>query len=298
MITAETEDEARAAVEFYAARHYEGIKIYNSMKVELVPVLAKLAHDRGMHVTGHIPVHMLAHEAVEAGYDGIEHINMLFLRFFATHETDTRDTTRFSLVGERAAGLDLDSAEVREFVAFLRDHHTVIDPTVGAFEDLLSGEPGKITPGLENVVARLPSQTARGFLLNGLPIDEAERATFRASYDKLLAFIKVMHDAGITVVAGTDHIGGIMLHHELALFARAGIPNADILKMATIDAARSLGQDAEFGSIAKGKRADLVVVDGDPLADLADAERVVTTMRAGVVYPAAPLLEYANVSPP
>ena len=91
-VTAETEDEAKAAVEFFAKRGYDGIKIYNSMKPELVPLLAKEAHARGMVVTGHIPVHMLANEAVRAGYDGIEHVNMLFLNFFADHDTDTRDT--------------------------------------------------------------------------------------------------------------------------------------------------------------------------------------------------------------
>ncbi len=100
-VTAETPAEAHAAVEYYAKRHYEGIKIYNSVKPELVPLLAQDAHAHGMLVTGHIPVHMLANEAVRAGYDGIEHINMLFLNFFATHETDTRDTTRFTLVGDK-----------------------------------------------------------------------------------------------------------------------------------------------------------------------------------------------------
>ena len=73
------------------------------MKPELVPVLAKEAHARGMTVTGHIPVHMLANEAVRAGYDGIEHVNMLFLNFFADHDTDTRTPLRFSLVGDKAA---------------------------------------------------------------------------------------------------------------------------------------------------------------------------------------------------
>src|SRR5262249_56497645 len=108
-VTAETEAEAKKAVESYAGRGYEGIKIYNSVKPELVPLLTKEAHARKMLVTGHIPVHMLANEAVRAGYDGIEHINMLFLNFFANHDTDTRTTQRFTLVGEKAAGFDLGS---------------------------------------------------------------------------------------------------------------------------------------------------------------------------------------------
>src|SRR5207237_10705780 len=129
-VTAETEAEAKAAVETYAKRGYEGIKIYNSMKPELVPLLAKEAHARGMMVTGHVPVHMLANEAVRAGYDGIEHINMLFLNFLADHDTDTRTPTRFTLVGDKAASLDLKSKPVTEFLALLRERRTVVDPTV------------------------------------------------------------------------------------------------------------------------------------------------------------------------
>jgi imidazolonepropionase-like amidohydrolase len=297
VVTAETEAEAEAAVELFAARGYEGIKIYNSMKVELVPVLAAAAHARGMRVTGHIPVHMLAHEAVLAGYDGIEHVNMLFLDFFATHETDTRDTTRFTLVGERAAAFDLGGEQAGALFTLLRDRQTVVDPTVAAFEDLLVGEPGKITPGLEDTVARFPIQTQREFLLGGLPLEDDERATFRASYDKMLAMVVALHEHGIPVVVGTDHIGGLMFHHELALYARAGLAPADILRMATIAAARAVGQETIFGSIEVGKRADLVVVDGDPLADIHDASRVVTTMRGGVVYRPAALFESVGVRP-
>src|ERR1019366_1253258 len=84
-VTATTEEEARAAVELYAKRGYQQIKIYNSVKPELVPFLAREAHARGMTVTGHIPWRMLARDAVNAGYDGIEHVNMLFLNFFADH---------------------------------------------------------------------------------------------------------------------------------------------------------------------------------------------------------------------
>jgi hypothetical protein len=166
-ITAETEDEAKKAVQFFADRHYDGVKIYNSMRTELVPLIAKEAHARGMRVTGHIPVHMLANEAVRAGYDGIEHANMLFLNFLATHETDTRDLTRFTLVGDKGADLDLASAAVRDFIELLAQRKTVVDPTLGVFEDMFVGQPGRVTPGLETLVQRLPMSAARGFLVSG-----------------------------------------------------------------------------------------------------------------------------------
>ena len=296
-ITATTPEEAKTAVEFYAQRKYPGIKIYNSIPPELVPVLAKLAHDKGMKVIGHVPAFMLAHEAVKAGYDGIEHINMLFLNFFATKETDTRDTTRFKLVGDKAAGLDLDSKPVKDLLALLRQKQTVIGPTLAAFQDLLSGEPGKITPGLEATVARLPIQVQRGFLLNGLPITPEQRATYRASYDQMLALTKLLHDARIRVVLGTDHIAGLMFHQEMALFARAGFSNATVLQLSTIGAAKVLGLDKQIGSIKAGKRADLVVIDGDPLADIRQIGAIVSTMRAGVVYASQPLYEAVSVKP-
>lgn len=296
-VTAETVDEARAAVEYYAARKYEGVKIYNSVKTELVPVIAKEAHGRGMLVTGHVPVHMLAHEAVRAGYDGIEHINMLFLNFFATKETDTRDTTRFTLMGENAAGFDLTGKPARDFLALLRRKKTVVTPTVDAFEDLLVGESGKVIPGLEAVVDRLPVQTRRYFLRGGLPVPPDKRATYRASFEKVLALVKALVDARVPVMVGTDHIAGLMVHHEMNLFARAGIPNAKILQMTSIDAARAMRLDKQLGAIAPGQRADLAIIDGDPLADMASIRRVTRTMRAGVLYRSAPLYEAVGVLP-
>ncbi len=163
-------------------------------------------------------------------------------------------------------------------------HHTVIDPTIDAFEDLLVGEPGKITPGLEATVARLPVLAQRQFLEGGLPVPVDKRDTYRASFEKLLAMTKRLYDAKVPVLVGTDELAGLMLHHEMALLVRAGITPANVLKMATIDAARSMGLDKKTGSIAVGKTADLVVVEGDPLARIGDAARVLSTMRGGVYY--------------
>ena len=297
VVTAEIPEEAKRAVQTFAERKYEGVKIYNSVKPELVPLIAQEAHARGMRVTGHIPVHMLAHEAVNAGYDGIEHINMLFLNFFATHETDTRDITRFTLVGDKAPDLDLASRPVQEFFGLLREKKTVVDPTLTAFEALYVGEAGKIVPGMEEIVARLPPNTARAQLLGGLPVAADKRERYRLAWDRLLAMVKALYDAKVTLVIGTDDLGGVMLHHELALFARAGVPNAAILRMATTEAARSLGLQRQVGSIAKGLRADLVVVDGDPLTRIEDASRVVTVVRGDVMFDAAAVSRSTNVAP-
>jgi imidazolonepropionase-like amidohydrolase len=296
-VTAETPEEAKAAVEFYARRGYDGMKIYNSIKPELIPIITREAHARGMQVTGHVPVHVLANEAVKAGYDGIEHINMLFLNFFATHDTDTRDTTRFTLLGDKAASLDLGSKPVKDLFALLIEHHTVIDPTLDAFEDLLVGKQGQVIPGLETLAARLPVQVGRGFLLGGVP-HEGKDELYAQSYDKCLAMVKALAAAKVAVVVGTDEdLAGLMVHHELALFVRAGIKPADAIRMATIEPARAMKKDKESGSIEKGKIADLVVIDGDPLVRIDDIGRVVTTVKSGVVYASAPLYATLGVKP-
>lgn len=297
-VTAETPEEAKAAVELYAKRGYEGIKIYNSVKTDLVPLLASEAHARKMMVTGHIPVHMLAHEAVKAGYDGIEHVNMLFLNFLATHETDTRDTTRFTLVGDRAAEIALDGKPMLEFFELLRQNKTVLDPTLGAFEDMFIGVPGKVTPGVEDAVARLPVLLRRQAILGGLPMDAAKRVTYAKAWDQILAMVKALWAAKLHLVLGTDSSAtGVMFHHEMELFVKAGIPTKDVLRMATLDAARGMRLEKKIGSIAVGKRADLVIVDGDPLADIKKIRSTVFTMRAGVLYKTDALFKAVGVTP-
>ena len=147
----------------------------------------------------------------------------------------------------------------------------MIDPTLVAFEDLFVGEPARSRPGSRPTVARLPVQVQRGFLIErSADGGRQARARIAQSWNKLLAMVKALYDAKVHLVLGTDHIGGLMLHHEMALFARAGIPNAAVLRMATLDAARAMSLDKQIGSIAAGKRADLFVVDGDPLANIDD----------------------------
>jgi hypothetical protein len=270
-ITAETEDEAKAAVEFYAARRYEQIKIYNSVKPELVPILARLAHQKNMRVSGHVPVHMRAEEAIRAGYDEINHINMVFLNFFVDKDTDTRTKVRFSLVADKAAGLDPSSKPVVDFVALMLAQKTVLDPTVNAFEHLFTAKVGEIPSNERTVADRLPVQVRRGLLVGGLPMEGGKAETYRASFAAVLKMLKRLHDAGVPLVVGTDAIAGLVFHQEMKLWSQAGIPNADILYAATLGAAKTMRADSISGSISPGKDADLALVDGDPLAKIEDS---------------------------
>ena len=297
-ITAETPAEATAAVEFYAARGYEGIKIYNSIKPELVPLLCRLAHEKGMRVSGHIPAFMNAEQAVRAGYDEIQHMNMVFLNFLADAKTDTRTHLRVSLVAEKAADLDLSSRPVVDFVKLLLDRKTVLDPTMWVFELLFTARPGQVMPGMRDIVSRMPVQAQRGYLLGGLPIPEGKEKVFERSYARLLAMLKMLHEAGVPIVAGTDAPAGLTMQRELAIYTEAGLSPADAVYTATLGPARVMKRERTSGSIAAGKDADLIVVDGDPLADIRDLANVVTTVRGGVRYQAAAVWETLGMRPP
>jgi imidazolonepropionase-like amidohydrolase len=296
-ITAETPIEARAAVSEYNKRGYVQMKIYNSVKPELVPIIAKEAHAKGMRVSGHVPVHMKAEEAVRAGYDEITHVNMLFLNFFADHETDTRTPLRFSLVAEKASGLDLASKPVKDFFALLRAKKTVVDPTLGVFENLFTDRAGEIGWEWQAVAFRVPPQVRRTFLVGGLPVPSGKEQTYKDALVACEKMVKALYDQKTPIVAGTDSIGGLALPRELELYVKAGIPAADVLALDTIGAARVMKVDRTTGSITVGKDADLVLVDGDPLKDVGDVRYVVKVVRGGVVYDSAPVFDSVGIQP-
>ena len=183
-------DEALAAVARYHDAGYAQVKIYSSVPPEWVAKLAAAGHARGMRVSGHIPNGMNAAEAVEAGYDEIQHVNFLFLRFLARPGDDTRTPLRFTRVAEHAADLDLAGPDITAFLDLLVAHHTVLDPTLVAFHDKFTSDPGELDPVLEPYARQLPAQVARGGARGGLPAPGAQRAQFRASYRALLRMIE------------------------------------------------------------------------------------------------------------
>jgi len=284
-VLVDTEDQARAAVDNYAKLGYEQIKIYSSVKPELVPVITRAAHDHGLRASGHIPAFMRAEEAVRAGYDEIQHTNFLFLNFWPD-VADTRTPVRFTAVAERAAALDLKSAPVQAFLDLLREKKTVIDPTVSIFEGMFTSRRGTMSPSYAMIADRLPPQVRRGFLTGGLPVPEGKDQTYRDSFRNVLAMVKALHDNHIPIVAGTDAMAGFSLHRELELYVEAGIPPAEVLRIATLGAASVMKHDDQLGTIAPGKLADLDIIDGDPSTNISDIRRVVTVIKDGKIFDA------------
>jgi len=289
--------DAAAAVNRYADLGYIQIKLYSSLKPELVPGIVQLAHSRGLRVSGHIPNGITASQFVEDGADEIQHINFIFLNFFASQVKDTRTPERFTAVGANAARLDLRSKPVNDFIQLLLDHHTTVDVTLATFEGMFTGRPGQVSPDMAPILRRLPAQIQRSAYSGGLPVKPETDQLYKDSYRAMLAMTKRMYDAGVPILAGTDALAGIMLHRELELEVQAGIPAAKSLQIATLNAARLLKQDRELGSIAAGKHADFLMVDGNPVERISDIRRCRLVMKDGTLYNSADLYAAMGIQP-
>jgi hypothetical protein len=281
----------------YADLGYIQIKLYSSLKPELVPGIATLAHSRGLRLSGHIPNGITASTFVEDGADEIQHINFIFLNFLASKVKDTRTPERFTAVGDNAAKLDLQSKPVNDFIQLLLDHHTTVDVTLATFEGMFNERPGQVSPDFAPVLKRLPAQVQRGAYTGGLPVTAENDQLYKDSYKAMLKMTKRMYDAGVPILAGTDATAGIMLHRELELEVEAGIPAAKSLQIATFNAAKLLKQEKELGSIAEGKRADFLLVEGNPAEHISDIRRCRMVMKNGTLYNSGDLYTAMGIRP-
>src|SRR6266436_2748607 len=280
----DTAEQAIQDVDWYADHDYVQIKIYSSVKPELVPIIADRAHARGLRVSGHVPAFMSARQFIERGADEIQHLNFIVLNFLFPDVKETRNRDRFIKVAERARDFTPDNPEVRDFIDFLRQHHTVLDPTISVFEALFCGDPSVITPGLEEIVPRFPPQVRRSMRSGALEVPPDKQAVYHDAFPAMLRLLKAIHDAGVIIIPGTDALPGYTLHHELELYARAGIAPAEVLRMATWTPALVMGVNKDYGVIAPGKLADMILVDGDPTKNIQDINKITTVIKGGKVY--------------
>jgi imidazolonepropionase-like amidohydrolase len=293
----DTAEQAIKDVDWYADHGYAQIKIYSSVKPKLVPIIADHAHARGLRVSGHVPAFMSARQFVEAGADEIQHINFIELNFLFPEVNETRNRDRFIKVAEHAREFTPDKPEVREFIAFLKQHHTVLDPTMDAFEGLFCGNPTVVMPGLEEIAPRFPPQVRRQLLSGALEVPKGKEAAYREAFPAMLRLLIALYNAGVTIIPGTDNLAGYMLHHELELYVRAGIPAAEVLRMATLTPALVMGVNKDRGVIAAGKLADMVLIDGDPTQDIRDINKIKTVIKGGKVYDPAAIEKAFGIAP-
>ncbi|MET0245585.1 MAG: amidohydrolase family protein [Sphingomonas sp.] len=283
-IVVDSEAAAIDAVRWYAARGYWQIKVYNSMNPAWVPAIAREAKRLGMGLTGHIPAFTNADEMIAAGYDEVTHVNQLMLGWVLDPKEDTRTPLRLTGM-KRTAGLDLDSPRVRKTIDTMVARKIALDPTAVTLELLMLSRDGTPSPAVASYIDHLPIglQRRRRQAIAPIAGPDDDRA-YLGGFDTVKRVLKRLHDRGIILLPGTDDQTGLSVHRELQIFGEAGIPTADVLRLGTLVPEIYMGRDQELGSIARGKRADFLLLPGNPLADLRELHRIAMVVKDGVIY--------------
>ncbi len=260
---------AVGAVESQRATGWKAVKLYEGLTPEIYRAAVKAAKERDMQVWTHVPIGLDVEDVIDLGVDSIEHFDNVNDSVFTvpedgSREDDGRFFTRWAL------------ADPKKMKALARR----------------SAKAGVWHAPTYAVIAKRYEYGAQADAFYARPemayVDDSIREWWRGSVsrmgeyteDKRLAagqqraFLKALHDAGAPLLLGTDTpnpfvVPGFAIHDELAAFVEAGIPAAEVLRIATADAARFLREEGEWGVVAEGARADLVLVRGDPVADLA-----------------------------
>ncbi len=261
-----------------------GVKFYTSMNPKWIPAGAKEAHRLGMQVLGHVPATMRPLDAVRAGYDEITHINFVAMQAMPDDVVNKANTAqRIEGPAKYFKDVDLNGAQMKSFIAELAQRKTVIDPTLVVWEGALNSDGGVPLDAYASYMGIISPTFDRFFKSAGYPLVKGyTRDDYRKSYAKMVDLVGALHKAGVTIVAGTDG-QGIELVREVELYKKAGLTNAEALQTATIIPARRVGVANRTGSIAVGKEADLVLVDGDVSTDLGALRRVDTVVSDGFV---------------
>jgi imidazolonepropionase-like amidohydrolase len=284
-------EQAKEWVDRYHSLGFQQMKIYSSVKRGNVAAVATEAHRLGMTVTGHIPFGMTAYDGVNAGMDQINHITYIADIMAKPLPGDAKRFDRL----QAAADIDLNSHEAQNAIAFLKSHGTVIDPTLVVFESMTVGPDKPIEsfePGVLKVAPELRTQLEEG----GVPPQVAP--VFRKAFAKYVAIAGALHRAGIPIVAGTDQtVPGFSLYREMELYVEAGFTPMEAIQAATIVPARAMKLDAELGTVEVGKRADLILVDGNPVENIHNIRKVRTVVTAGTVYDCAELWRSVGFQP-
>ena len=278
-----TEEEIRAAVRRQTAVGVDFIKLYHTLDSAQVRVAVDEAHRLGLTAVGHLWFTSWTDAALE-GIDGITHIIVNNAKLLpeskrAEYQQSFRGA-QFMFDWFKHA--DFDGPEIQGMIKTLVDRRVTIDPTLVAFEwtawandsTFYSAESARFVPP-----SLAASTKANAALIPRWSTEDYQSA--QAQLPRMFDLTRRLHRAGVLLTVGTDAANPWMFHRELELLVKAGIPPAEVLRMATRNGAIALKRSSEFGTVAVGRVADLVVLDGDPLADITNTRRIAWVIHEG-----------------
>ena len=273
-------DSAQAAreVAHWADKGCTSIKMYMHVTRGDMMATVREAHKRGMKVTGHLCT-VTYREAAAIGIDDLEHGFMAASDFDEGRVADSFDYPKAHAALQQ---LPENSPKMKELIGYLIARHVAVTSTLPVFEPytgreviLGGGADAVLSVVLERVKAGWDRQQGR---------DSASAALFR----KELAWEKQFFDGGGLLVAGTDPTGagrtiaGYSNWRQIELLVEGGFTVPQAIQVCTLNGARYLGREKEIGTIGVGKRADLVLIDGELAADVKNIRRTIVVFKGGV----------------
>jgi imidazolonepropionase-like amidohydrolase len=288
-------DDARRMVNYWADTGATSFKTYmNITRAELRAVVEE-AHKRGLKVTGHL-CSIGYREAAEIGIDNLEHGLLADSEFVSEKKPDQCPQG----VANSLRQLDLTSAPAQETIRTLVAKNVAITSTLPVFEaaaaPLTQNGIGAASALLNPRVLNVMSTDARVRYLQARARVSPE-GNFVPLLRKAMDFERAFVKAGGLLIAGLDPTGngGIVAgfgdHREVELLVEAGFTPLEAIQIASLNGARFLGEDSRIGSIAVGKQADLMVVKGNPAANISDIEKVEIVFKDGVGYDSEKLIQ-------
>lgn len=287
--TLDVADEIRRRVEATADHHYIAAKLYENLAPDIFAGAVAMARQRGLQVYAHVPLSMSVREVLALHIDSIEHLTG-FDRTLAPRSSSSWDQERWtevdaSLIAPFAQEVAASGVwNTATFVTWLAAERGCADIDAAERAPLYRYATPRLRQHWRDVCAQLghEHEPARAWAL-------AKRG-----HASRLEVVRALHDAGAGLLIGTDATQpflypGFSLHDELAFHRDAGLPVRDILRIATADAAQFLHQEREFGTIVPGARADLLLLDRNPDAQLETLQSPAGVMAAGRWYDAAAL---------
>jgi imidazolonepropionase-like amidohydrolase len=281
--------DARRHVNFWADAGATSFKAYMNITRDQMRVAADAAHKRGLKITGHL-CSVTYREAAEAGIDNLEHGFLAMNDFVPTKRLDTC-AARGGAAQQTVATLDPASPEVQAIFRTLIERKVAVTSTLTIFETFTPGRP--LPAGLDLLIPQLQTQYEQRHAATAKNAGSVYTRLFPKGMAMEYAFAK----AGGTLIVGTDPTGGGGLvpgysnQRALELLVEAGFTPLEAIRIGTLNGATYLGRAAKVGTIAVGKQADLVVIDGNPAARIGDVRKVQMVFKQGVGYDPAALIE-------
>ncbi len=279
--------DAGRLVDYWAAEGATSFKAYMHITPDELKAAIDHAHAKGLKITGHL-CSIGFTEAADMGIDNLEHGLVVDTEFFSEKKPGVCPGQRGPMM-EMAKSLDIESAPVQKMIQDLVARHVAVTSTLAIFESFI----GTRAP-LEFEMEQKPSMSGESWshvLETRASIAEhADKSPWSALLKKEMEFERSFVKAGGTLMAGCDPtgFGGILAgfgdQRELELLVEAGFTPVEAIHIYTENGAKWLGEDAGVGTIAVGKAADIVVVDGNPAEKISDIEKAETVFKDGVGY--------------